>query len=144
MKPGVPESVVAPKSGSTRTVCISKWVNEPPPSWDQILTAHDVARLTRRPKWVLSALTLLRQFPKKERFHGRNLGWRLPDIEEWLARSRKPRSGDLRSARYLRRRSAPPPAQMCLWCRSSHCRMPGGVSLVGVTHERRTARRRTR
>ena len=144
MKPGVPDSVVIPKIGGTRTVLISKWVNEPPPSWDQILTAHDVARLTRRPKWVLSALTFLGHFPKKHRFQGRNLGWRLPDVEEWLARTRKLRSGDRRFARRLRMRSVPPPVQMCLWCRGSHCRMPRGVPLIGVTHERRTTRRHTR
>ena len=144
MKPGVPESVVTQKSGDTRTVLISKWVNEPPPSWDQILTAHDVARLTRRPKWVLSALTLLGHFPKKQRFHGRNLGWRLPDVEDWLARSRRLRTGDRRFARPVRARSAAMPVQMCLWCRGYHGRMPGGVPLMGVTRERRTARRHTR
>jgi len=29
-------------------VTLSKWVNERFPPWEQLLTAHDVARLTRR------------------------------------------------------------------------------------------------
>src|SRR5579859_4404375 len=34
-------------------VSISKWVNEAYPPWDEILSTHDVARLTRCPRWPL-------------------------------------------------------------------------------------------
>src|SRR6202034_4403145 len=66
------------------SISISRWVNEKLPSWNQILTAHDVARLTRRHRWMLSALELLGRFPKKQLFHGRRIGWRRCDVQRWL------------------------------------------------------------
>jgi len=56
-------------------VVLSRWVNEPLPPFQELLSAHDVARLTRRPKLVISSLVLLRRFPKKRRFRGRQIGW---------------------------------------------------------------------
>jgi hypothetical protein len=66
-------------------VTISKWVNEPLPQWDQILTAHDVARLARRPPWLLSGMALLGRFPRKHRFRGHKIGWLRSDICDWMA-----------------------------------------------------------
>ena len=66
-------------------VSLSRWVNESLPSCQEILTAHDVARLTRRPQWVLAALTLLGRFPSKQRFHGRRVGWQRRDVLRWLS-----------------------------------------------------------
>lgn len=63
---------------------LSKWVNEKLPPWTELLTAHEVARLTRRHRWILSALTLLGRFPKQERFRGRAIGWNRHDVERWL------------------------------------------------------------
>src|SRR4051812_31016782 len=65
-------------------VSLSRWVNERPPAWDQILSAHDVTRLTRRSRWVLTALTLLGRFPKRKRFHGRPIGWCRTEILHWM------------------------------------------------------------
>jgi predicted DNA-binding transcriptional regulator AlpA len=65
-------------------VSLSKWVNEKLPPWTELLTAHEVARLTRRHRWILSALTLLGRFPKQERFRGRAIGWKRHDVERWL------------------------------------------------------------
>jgi len=76
---------VAPANVLADAVSISKWVNEKYPAWDQTLTAHDVARLTRRHRWVLVALTLLGRFPKPQRFHGRRVGWRRREVEQWIA-----------------------------------------------------------
>ena len=70
---------------SVQRVSLSRWVNEPLPSCEELLTAHDVARLTRRPHWVLATLALLGRFPKKQRFHGRRIGWRRVDVLHWLA-----------------------------------------------------------
>ena len=70
---------------SAARVSLSRWVNESLPSCQEILTAHDVARLTRRPQWLLAALTLLRRFPSKQRFHGRRVGWRRRDVLRWLS-----------------------------------------------------------
>jgi len=63
-------------------------VNEKLPPWNQILTAHDVARLTRRHRWVLSALALLGRFPRQYRFQGRGIGWRQCDVCRWLESER--------------------------------------------------------
>lgn len=82
------------ESGSTTTdrvcapaqrVSLSKWVNERFPSYQELLSSHDVARLTRRNRWVLAALTAVGRFPAKQRFHGRTIGWRRQDVERWLA-----------------------------------------------------------
>jgi predicted DNA-binding transcriptional regulator AlpA len=94
-------------------VSISRWVNEPYPAWDQILTAHDVARLIRRPPWVFSSLAAVGQFPKRQRFRGKNIGWLKADVLEWMARtypSRVARSSD----RTIRRRKPGPPSQQSL------------------------------
>ena len=74
----IPDRAVIPP------VSLSRWVNQGLPSCQALLTAHEVARLTRRPRWVLEALTLFRRFPNKQRFHGRRIGWRRQDVLLWL------------------------------------------------------------
>ncbi len=76
-------------------VTISNWVNERAPPLDGILTAHDVARLMRRPKWALFAMSLIGEFPKEARFHGRRIGWNRRDVYSWLYH-RKPMDQPLR------------------------------------------------
>jgi predicted DNA-binding transcriptional regulator AlpA len=70
-------------SASSRNVVLSPWVNEPLPAWEELLTAHCVARLTRRPRWVLVSLVLLGRFPRKCRYHGRGVGWLRSDVLSW-------------------------------------------------------------
>jgi predicted DNA-binding transcriptional regulator AlpA len=97
------------------SVSISRWVNESLPPWSQLLTAHDVARLTRRHRWVLSALVLLGRFPKKHRFQGRGIGWRRSEVLSWM--SRKPSiEGAAQQASCVARRfcSRRSPRQSCL------------------------------
>jgi predicted DNA-binding transcriptional regulator AlpA len=67
-------------------VPLSRWVNEPFPAWNDILTSHEVARLTRRQCWLLNALTFVGKFPKKHHFSGRSVGWLRTDVDEWLGR----------------------------------------------------------
>src|SRR5579863_5582819 len=67
-------------------VTLSPWVNEPLPPFQELLSAHDVARLTRRPRLVISGLVLLRRFPKKRRYRGRQVGWLRSDVLDWLSR----------------------------------------------------------
>lgn len=74
----------------TNNVSLSRWVNEPFPPWNDILTAHEVARLTRRHRWIVSTLTLLGRFPKKQRFRGRRIGWLRSDVVHWLAKNQRP------------------------------------------------------
>ena len=74
----IPDRTAAPR------VSLSRWVNEGLPSCQELLTAHDVARLTRRRRWILETLTLFGRFPRKQRFHGRRVGWRRRDVLLWL------------------------------------------------------------
>lgn len=67
------------------TVSLSKWVNERSPALGEILSAHDVARLTRRHGWLLRTQTLPGRFPREQRFHGRVIGWAKRDVLRWLA-----------------------------------------------------------
>src|SRR6266404_6638762 len=71
---------------ASHRVSLSPYVNEPLPNWEELLSAHDVARLTRRPRWVVLGLTLLGRFPRKHRYHGRNIGWMRSDVLTWLSR----------------------------------------------------------
>lgn len=77
----------------TNNVSLSKWVNEPFPPWNDILTAHEVARLTRRHRWILSTLMLVGRFPKKQRFRGRRIGWLRADVVGWLAKNQRASRG---------------------------------------------------
>src|ERR1700733_509703 len=76
----------APSAASLRNVTLSRWVNERFPAWEQRLSAHDVARLTRRPRWWLLSMAVLGQFPRKQRFHGRGIGWLRADVLDWMAK----------------------------------------------------------
>ena len=68
-------------------VSISRWVNEPYPPWDRILTAHDVSHLIRRPPWMLCSMAAVGRLPRIQRFHGKNIGWLKADILDWMART---------------------------------------------------------
>ena len=76
--------VVATSPFHAANVRVSPRVNEKLPALDQILSAHDVARLTRRNRWVLYALSFLGRFPRKQRFRGHSIGWDRVEILEWL------------------------------------------------------------
>ena len=69
-----------------RQVTLSPWVNERFPPWEQLLSAHDVARITRRPRWLLVSLVLLGHFPRKRRYHGRGIGWLRSEVVDWLSK----------------------------------------------------------
>jgi hypothetical protein len=80
------ESPTPATPAATDRVSLSPFVNEPFPNWEAILSAHDVARVTRRPRWVVLSLTLLGRFPRKRRYHGRGIGWLRSDVVHWLAK----------------------------------------------------------
>ncbi len=65
-------------------VSISTFVDELFPALDQLLTARDVARLVRRPKWYFCGLALIGRFPAKRRFRGRWTGWVRSDVSQWM------------------------------------------------------------
>src|ERR1700691_210730 len=71
---------------ASHRVSISRYVNEQFPNWKELLSAHDVARLTRRPRWMVLSLALLGRLPRKRRFHGRSIGWLRSDVVHWLSK----------------------------------------------------------
>jgi predicted DNA-binding transcriptional regulator AlpA len=71
-----------------RLVRLSPWVNEPLPPIEELLTAQDVARLTRRARWMVVSLARLGRLPRQRRYHGRSVGWLRSDVLYWLARIR--------------------------------------------------------
>jgi predicted DNA-binding transcriptional regulator AlpA len=79
-------SKAASQAAPAAPIALSRWINEPYPSLTEILSAHDVARLTRRPRWLLLGLVLIGRFPRKARFRGKAVGWWLADVLEWMAR----------------------------------------------------------
>lgn len=76
--------VLRDRIASPTNVSISPWVNEPFPAWNEILTSHDLARLTRRHCWILGALSFIGRFPKKRNFRGQPIGWLRAEVDDWL------------------------------------------------------------
>jgi predicted DNA-binding transcriptional regulator AlpA len=68
---------------------LSPWINGEFPRWSDLLTTHDVARLTRRHIWFISVLVLMGRFPKRTRFHGCGIGWNRREVHDWMARRRR-------------------------------------------------------
>ena len=83
----VPRTIVSPTRFPSK-VFLSKRVNEPFPPLNLLLSAHDVARLTRRHRWLLFALTAVGRFPKQQRFRGHAIGWHRQDLAHWLESKR--------------------------------------------------------
>ena len=97
-------STVQPaRPATSHRVSLSPYVNEQLPKWEELVSSHDVARLTRRPRWVVLSLALLGRFPRKRRYHGRSIGWLRSDVIDWLAKDLQVLS--CRSTRDLRRRA---------------------------------------
>lgn len=115
------EKTPAPKP----VVSLSRWVNEPLPPWTEILTAHDVARLIRRPPWLVAGMAAIGRFPKRRSFQGRKIGWLKADILDWMTRDLR-LENPLMSARPRNHSKSPSDArQQSLPLRYAH-RLPGG------------------
>jgi hypothetical protein len=99
---------------SRQRVSISRWVNEPYPAWDQVLTAHDLARLIRRPPWLLRGMAAIGHFPKKHRFRGKKVGWLKADVLEWLTRTTRYKGAATDKANYRQRAGSSSPNQQML------------------------------
>src|SRR6516162_9218008 len=99
---------------NTLKVTLPWWVNDRPPALGDILTAYDLARLTRRPKWALTLLSLLGWLPRKQQFRGRRIGWSRSQVEQWLRAEEiaRPRAavtcGSVRRKQHCRYRSSGP------------------------------------
>jgi hypothetical protein len=96
------------------TVTISRWVNEPLPDVHGILCSHDLARLTRRPRWMLCGLALIGKFPRKKRYRGRGIGWCRTEVLEWMTRDLSVETESQERLNGPRRCSRRHPQQACL------------------------------
>jgi predicted DNA-binding transcriptional regulator AlpA len=85
MSSNTPQSVPTPSTNCRSNVSLSKWVNEPPLPWTELLSPREAARLTHRHHWMLRLLSLVGQFPQVQRFRGRPIGWWRKDVEHWLS-----------------------------------------------------------
>ena len=74
---------------------ISRWVNEPYPPLGALLSAHDVARLTRRPRWMMMGLGLIGMFPRRRRLRGQWVGWYRSEVLAWIARNPRSMTGNV-------------------------------------------------
>lgn len=77
-----------PTAGAHATVPprLDDWINEPLPDLRAILCSRHVARLTRRPAWLLCSLAWLGKFPRRRCYRGRPIGWHRDDVLAWLTR----------------------------------------------------------
>jgi predicted DNA-binding transcriptional regulator AlpA len=132
----------APSAAVSKNVTLSPWVNEQFPAWEQLLSAHDVARLCRRPRWALRALVLVGQLPKPRRFRGRAVGWHRHDIEHWLARSVVASRAAAQSSARIRHSGALADGQLCLFGCRSYRRTGHQLTRCMVSTGRRLRRRR--
>ena len=118
----------APKASARKTpISISRWINERYPPLQELLSAHDVARLTRRPRWVLAGLCLLGRFPTKLKFRGRAIGWRRSEILDWMARDLSITDNNAAPVRSCPRRN-PLQKRLPLKCTTSPSRARGGLA----------------
>lgn len=99
---------------TTRTsqdIRLPRWVNEPLPDLRTLLSASEISRLTRRPRWLLLGLTVLGRFPKQRTHCGKPVGWHRADVLDWLTKGMTTdaeRNVDRRSRHHTR------PSQACL------------------------------
>jgi predicted DNA-binding transcriptional regulator AlpA len=93
------------------------------PPLTELLSAHDVARLIRRPRWLFVGLALIGRFPKRARFRGRALGWWRSDVLEWMAK-------DLLARHHTSPRPRRQPRQTCLPLESRNRRVVRKGALV--------------
>ena len=66
---------------------VSRWIQERYPPLHELLCTHDVARLTRRLRWVIAGLCLIGKFSKKLKLKGRAISCRRSDVVAWLAQN---------------------------------------------------------
>jgi len=122
-----------PKAVPARRIVLSPWINEAYPALTELLSAQDVARLTRRPRWLLVGMTLIGRFPPRARFRGKAVGWWRSEVLEWMARDRVLERHCMTSARACSRK---PPRQTRLPLESGGHRRAVTMNSLGPKHAR--------
>ncbi|MGH7745091.1 MAG: hypothetical protein ACREQ5_09870 [Candidatus Dormibacteria bacterium] len=92
------------------------------------MSAHDVARLTHRPRWVLLSMVMLGQFPRKHCYHGRGIGWLRNDVLDWMSKDLQMRNCHADRAPMLRRRFARQMSLQLQRARACTARRGGGAN----------------
>lgn len=81
-------STVAPTTiRASPELRLPRWVNEPLPDLRALLSASEISRLTRRPRWLLLGLAVLGRFPKQRTHCGKPVGWHRADVLDWLTQN---------------------------------------------------------
>jgi len=96
---------------ASQDVYLPRWVNEPLPDLRAILSAGEISRLTRRPRWLLLGLAVLGRFPKQRTHCGKPVGWHRADVLDWLTHNM---AIEAERPRTTRRRNHTRPSQICL------------------------------
>lgn len=96
---------------TSQNLHLPRWVNEPLPDLRAILSASEISRLTRRPRWLLLGLSALGRFPRRRTHCGKPVGWHRADVLDWLTKNMTISSEDAVDARCLRHTK---PRQECL------------------------------
>lgn len=96
---------------ASQNVSLPRWVNEPLPDLRAILSASEISRLTRRPRWLLLGLAVLGRFPKQRTHCGRPVGWHRADVLDWLTQNMSIETDRPRTTRH---RHHTRPKQICL------------------------------
>lgn len=103
-------STVAPTTiRASQELRLPRWVNEPLPDLRALLSASEISRLTRRPRWLLLGLAVLGRFPKQRTHCGKPVGWHRADVLDWLTQNmtiEDARASELRTCRAARPRQA--------------------------------------
>lgn len=129
--PNEDHSVEITIARASQDVHLPRWVNEPLPDLRAILSASEISRLTRRPRWLLLGLAALGRFPKQRTHCGKPVGWHRGDVMDWLTQNMaieddcKVEARTCRSAR---------PRQACLPLEIAATRQP-----IRIPHRRRSA-----
>jgi predicted DNA-binding transcriptional regulator AlpA len=111
---------------------LPRWVNEPLPDLRAILSASEISRLTRRPRWLLLGLAVLGRFPKQRTHCGKPVGWHRADVLDWLTQHMRIEP-DLPSTPRTCRQARPRQACLPLEIRTS-CGVRGGIQRRRSTH----------
>ena len=125
-------SAVAPTIiRASQDLRLPRWVNEPLPDLRAILSANEISRLTRRPRWLLLGLAALGRFPKRRTHCGKPVGWHRTDVLDWLTQNMTIETDDTSESSACRHHR---PSQACL---------PLEISVPCRPHSRARHRRTT-
>lgn len=109
--PNEDHSVEITIARASQDVHLSRWVNDPLPDLRAILSASEISRLTRRPRWLLLGLAAIGRFPKRRTHCGKPVGWHRGDVMDWLTQYMTIDADSTPDARICRRAR---PSQACL------------------------------